>query len=214
MADARERADSGAVVRADPAGPGAVAGLILAAGAGVRAGGPKALRRDADGTPWLHRAVAALRGGGCDRVVVVLGAAAADARALVPAGVDVTVADDWESGMAASLRVGLAALADPTTPSTPTPVAAVVTLVDLPGLPAAAVARLLASPEPPTAAALRRCTFAGRPGHPVLLGRDHWGPIAAAVSGDRGAADYLSAGGAISVEAVDLWDGMDVDRGP
>ena len=45
---------------------------MLAAGAGTRAGGPKALRRDADGVPWLHLAVAALRGGGCDPVLVVL----------------------------------------------------------------------------------------------------------------------------------------------
>ncbi|HWR85187.1 MAG TPA: NTP transferase domain-containing protein, partial [Rhodoglobus sp.] len=51
-----------------------VTGIVLAAGAGTRAGGAKALRREPDGTPWLELAATALRDGGCERVVVVLGA--------------------------------------------------------------------------------------------------------------------------------------------
>ncbi len=43
-----------------------VAGIVLAAGDGTRAGGPKALRRDSTGMPWLVRAKDALREGGCD----------------------------------------------------------------------------------------------------------------------------------------------------
>ena len=34
-----------------------VVGLLLAAGAGERFGGPKALARDGDGTSWLLRSV-------------------------------------------------------------------------------------------------------------------------------------------------------------
>ena len=59
-----------------------VAGLLLAAGAGRRMGGPKSLLRDPRGVPYLDRSVGLLLDGGCDSVTVVLGAAAADARVL------------------------------------------------------------------------------------------------------------------------------------
>jgi molybdenum cofactor cytidylyltransferase len=179
-----------------------VVGLVLAAGAGTRACGPKALRRDADGMPWLHRAVAALRGGGCDSVLVVLGADAALARALVPAEATVVVAEDWVEGLSASLRAGLGA-------APPDATAAVVTLVDLPGLPAAAVERLLAPPLDP--ATLRRATYEARPGHPVVLGRDHWPAAATSAHGDHGAGRYLRDQGAELVELSGLWDGADAD---
>lgn len=179
-----------------------VVGIVLAAGAGTRAGGPKALRRDESGMPWLQLAVDALRAGGCASVVVVLGAEADRARPLVPDGVGVVVAEAWADGLSASLRTGLAALpaaAD----------AAVVTLVDLHGLPADAVTRILE--EPVDAATLRRAGYAGRPGHPVLLGRDHWAAAAASAVGDRGAGGYLRAHGADVVELSGLWDGADDD---
>ena len=184
------------------ASPTRVAGIVLAAGAGTRAGGPKALRRDAGGTPWLHAAVAALREGGCGDVLVVLGAAADDARGLVPPGTTIVVAENWSVGLSASLRAGLAALPGDAE-------AAVVTLVDLAALPGAAVGRILESPV--GAATLRRATYAARPGHPVLLGRDHWVPAADSAEGDRGAGRYLRAQGAELVELSGLWDGADVD---
>jgi CTP:molybdopterin cytidylyltransferase MocA len=178
------------------------AGIVLAAGAGTRAGGPKALRRDADGMPWLHRAVAALRDGGCDPVLVVLGAEAAAARGLVPPDATVVVADDWADGLSASLRAGLTA-------APPAADAVVVTLVDLPDLPVAAVEELLAPPLGP--ATLRRATYRGRPGHPVVIGRDHWLAAAASAHGDRGAGRYLRDQGAELVELSGLWDGADDD---
>lgn len=190
-----------------------VAGIVLAAGAGARAGGPKALRRTTEGVPWLELAVTALRDGGCRDVVVVLGPAADTARGLVPPGARVVVAPDGAEGLSASLRAGLAAVAaddaDDADDTDDKPVAAVVTLVDLPGLPGTAVARLLAGGVAPTD--LRRMTYRGRPGHPVLLGRAHWAAIAASATGDRGAGPYLSSGGVIGVEGADLWDGADVD---
>ena len=62
---------------------GRIVGVLLAAGAGRRAGGPKALRVDADGTSWLLRSIAVLRDGGCDAVIVVLGCEAARAREVI-----------------------------------------------------------------------------------------------------------------------------------
>lgn len=182
--------------------PTRVHGIVLAAGAGARAGGPKALRHDGDGMPWLGRAVDALRSGGCHSIAVVLGADAFRARALVPAGIEIVLAADWAEGLSASLRAGLAAAATDAT-------AAVITLVDLPGLPAAAVSRLIG--EPLTGATLRRASYASRPGHPVVIGREHWVAAAASADGDHGAGRYLSAQGAELVDCSDLWDGADED---
>jgi molybdenum cofactor cytidylyltransferase len=195
--------------RPEPAG---AAGLLLAAGAGTRFGGPKALARDADGTPWLAQRVRALTDAGCDPVLVVLGAGAEQARSLLPPGARAVAAEDWAQGMSASLRAGLRAA----TQLEPAPAALVVALVDLPGLGSAVVRRLLEAPGVPLAGTagagvLARATYRGRPGHPVLLGRAHWAGAAAAATGDRGAGSYLAAAGALLVEASDLTDGRDVD---
>ncbi|WP_210508474.1 NTP transferase domain-containing protein [Naasia sp. SYSU D00057] len=181
-------------------------GLILAAGGGLRYGGPKALARTAAGEPWLHRAADALSAGGAQPVLAVLGASAEEARALLPGGVSAVVAQDWADGIGASLAAGLAALeADHEDAA-----AAVVTLVDLPGLPPAAVRRVAAGALSPSV--LRQAVYEGRPGHPVLLGRAHWAPLRAALTGDAGARQYLVANGVTEVECGDLWPGEDVDR--
>lgn len=171
-----------------------VTGIVLAAGAGRRAGFPKALARTPDGTPWLELAVAALAP--CDRVVVVLGAALD-----VPTvDAEVVVAADWATGQSASLRAGLAAA---------TGDAALVTLVDYPRMPVAAAERMLRGAG---RTALAQATYRGRPGHPVLLGAEHWPSLAASLEGDRGARAYLRAHGALEVRCDDLWDGEDDDR--
>ena len=177
-----------------------VTGIVLAAGAGTRAGGPKALRRMPDGTPWVAAAVTTLLEGGCARVIVVLGAQALAARTLVPELEHVTtvVATEWERGMSESLKTGIAA-ADGD--------AILVTLVDLPGLPVGVVERLLAPGAP-----LRQATYGAEPGHPAYIAEEHWRPLAAWLSGDRGARAYLVQHGVDEIECSDLWDGADVDR--
>lgn len=179
-------------------------GLVLAAGAGTRMGRPKALVRDEYGEPWLARAVGVLREGGCREVTVVLGASAEEALELVPDGVGVVVARDWELGMSASLKAGLVAAA--ATDAS----AALVHLVDLPDVTAEVVRRVLASGDDP--AGLARATYEGRPGHPVLVGREHWSPMAAGMAGDEGARSYLAAHDAVAVECGDLATGEDVDQ--
>ena len=179
-------------------------GLLLAAGAGSRMGRPKVLVHDADGTSWARYGVEVLRSGGCDAVTVVLGAGADEAvRLLDGLGVDVVVAHDWAAGMSASLRAGLESLqrsdAD----------AAVVSLVDLPDLTAAVVRRVLSEREGDEA--LVRASYHGRPGHPVVLGRAHWRPVAEAADGDAGARGYLAQHDTVLVECGDLADGEDVD---
>jgi CTP:molybdopterin cytidylyltransferase MocA len=189
----------------------AVGGLLLAAGAGRRMGGPKALLRDARGVPYLDRAVGVLLDGGCETVTVVLGAAADDARAVLdeagwtedPA-VDVVVAVDWDEGMGASLRAGLTALAGGACD------AALVTLVDLPDVGEDVLRRVLGAGS--GASALVRATYDGRPGHPVLLGRDHWTGVVAGAEGDQGARPYLAVHEPVACECGDLATGRDLDR--
>ena len=192
----------------------AVVGLVLAAGAGRRMGTPKALLREPDGTPWVSRACAALRAGGCGAVAVVVGARGADVAALVPLGVEVVSAADWADGMGASLRAGLAALSagDPRRDT----LAAIVTLVDLPGVGAPVVTRVLERTVMGKAparvrASLARAAYRGRPGHPVFLGRDHWEQVLDHAQGDRGARDYLAGRPVELVECADIGSGDDVD---
>lgn len=179
-----------------------VSGLVLAAGAGRRFGGPKALARTPAGAPWVALAVRALIDGGCRDVTVVLGASADEARALVPAAARTVRADDWAEGMSASLRAGLQAVAGG--PG----VAAVVIPVDTPDLLPTAVARVARRARPD---ALAQVTYDGQPGHPVLLGRAHWTPLSRSLRGDIGARPYLIAQGAELIECGDLWTGADVD---
>lgn len=187
-----------------PLGP--VVGIVLAAGRGSRAAGPKALRRGADRTPWVVLAVRRLLDGGCSAAIVVLGAEAESARALVPAQATGVYAPDWEQGVAASLRTGLASAESMLTAP---PAAVAVTLVDLPDGHPESLRRLLTHLGPDC---LVRAGFGGRPGHPVLIGRNHWRPLARCLSGDSGAAGYLRSHGVRLVECGDLESGEDVDQ--
>lgn len=177
-----------------------VAGLVLAAGAGHRFGRPKALVVY-EGRSLVERAAGTLAAAGCARTLVVLGASAEHVRVAAPTVVN----PDWPSGMGSSLRTGLAALTG--TPAT----AAVILLVDMPGVTAEAVRRVIARAD---ADALAMGGYDdGRRGHPVLLGRNHWAGVAAVALGDRGARDYLRthAAGLQVVPVADIADDRDID---
>jgi CTP:molybdopterin cytidylyltransferase MocA len=170
-------------------------------------GTPKGLLRTPTGTAWVTRAVAALAAGGCAPVLVVTGARAEHVQALVPTLAQIVVAVDWEQGMGASLRAGLKALAE----RVPTPVAVIITLVDTPGVTPETVARLVelagvAGPE-----VLARAGYDGVPGHPVLIGREHWAGVSAAARGDAGARPYLAEHDVVLVESADVGSGEDID---
>jgi nicotine blue oxidoreductase len=184
-----------------------VAGLVLAAGAGRRYGGPKALV-DLDGRLLVERALATVRDAGCAPLVVVLGAGADEVTARADLGDAVTVVNhDWDTGMGSSLRAGLAVL------ETTGADAVTVLLVDTPGVTPAAVRRVMAHAAPD---ALAGATYGGQPGHPVLLGRAHWAGVARSAVGDVGARRYLSAHAdlVISVPCEDVADGADLDEPP
>lgn len=181
-----------------------VAGILLAAGAGTRMGTPKGLLRTPDGTPWVSRAIAALAAGGCAPIFAVTGAEAGQVQALVPSLAEIVVASDWAEGMGASLRAGLRAAQQRAS----TTVAAIITLVDTPGVTPETVARLRGRAAVDV---LARASYDGVPGHPVLIGRDHWAGVIESAIGDAGARTYLAGRGVLLVESADLGSGEDID---
>ncbi len=173
-----------------------ICGLVLAAGAGTRFGGAPKLLADLDGRPVLEHAVQApCAVPALERVVVVLGAFAEEVLAGVELGrAEPVVCAEWESGQAASLRCGLAALAGCER--------VIVTLGDAPTITPAVVARFVDA-QPGT-----RAVYGGRPGHPVVLGPEQIAALSS-LAGDRGARDLLHGGA--TIECGELSSGRDVD---
>lgn len=154
-----------------------VVGVVLAAGAGERFGGGKAVARF-QGERLVDRAVATLVGAGCDRVLVVVGAAD-----LGPVRHAILVVNpEWRSGMGSSLRAGLLAAEDAD--------AVVVTLVDQPLIGSEAVRRLVDAwlDGAPIAVA----TYDGQRAHPVLFGREAITELLPTLTGDVGARSFLA----------------------
>jgi CTP:molybdopterin cytidylyltransferase MocA len=175
-----------------------VAGLVLAAGAGTRFGQPKA-PVVVDGERLVDRAVRVLAEGGCDPVIVVLGAWVGHVE-----GADIVLNDEWPEGMGSSLRAGLRAAAELGDVES-----AVVTLVDLPGLTAEAVRRIA---DAPAEALVVQATYDGERGHPVRIRRELWPEAIAVARGDEGARRLLRGrDDIVLVEVGDLARGYDVD---
>ena len=170
----------------------AVAGIVLAAGAGRRFGGPKALVRLGDRT-LLERAVDALAAGGVRLpIYVVLGSQLDSA---LPTMADMRVSWNmlWQEGIGSSVRHGIEQLESGCAFT-----AAVISLVDQPGVEAAAVERLIKAHR--AGAAIAVPTYGGRRGHPVLLGRASWPAVKELAIGDEGARAFMRAHPELVVE--------------
>jgi molybdenum cofactor cytidylyltransferase len=136
-----------------------VAALILAAGESTRMGRLKLLL-PWDGSPLIAWQVEQVRQAGADEIVVVLGHAAEEVRAVVPAGVRIVVNDAYKDGRATSLRRGAEGLDDS--------IEAILILnVDQPR--PAWVTRLVLKRWRETHAPIVLPRFAGHSGHPVLI---------------------------------------------
>ena len=167
-------------------------------------GRPKALV-ELDGRLLVDRGVTMLRAGGCDPVVVVLGASAREV--VIHAdltGAVVVVNDRWSSGIGSSLRTGLAALTDLRAP------AALVALVDQPRVTADVVRRLVSAPSDAPALV---ASYDGRPGNPVRLAATIWPEVCELAVGDVGARAWMRAhpDQVIGIACDDLGDDHDVD---
>jgi CTP:molybdopterin cytidylyltransferase MocA len=176
--------------------PGSTCGLILAAGDGSRFGPRSKLLAELGGRPLLEHAIRAqTEVGELERVVVVLGAHAEEVLAGVEFGrAEPIVCERWCDGMAWSLRAGADALRRAGR--------VIVTLGDAPTVTTAVVRRFLTAP------AGARAVYAGRPGHPVVLGGEQLERLRS-LSGDVGARAMLGCGPLI--ECSDLCSGRDVD---
>jgi CTP:molybdopterin cytidylyltransferase MocA len=166
-----------------PADRRLVAGLILAAGGGRRLGGVAKALLPFRGGLLVERAVEAARQGGCDPVIVVLGAEAESVRTRADLeGCLVAVNLDWASGMGSSLVAGLAEVPGDCS-------AVAVLLVDQPFVSAQAVADVLDAHR--AGAAIASATYQGRRSHPVLFAVEHFAEVCATASGDQGAREFL-----------------------
>ncbi|MEZ0491615.1 NTP transferase domain-containing protein [Kineococcus sp. TBRC 1896] len=178
-----------------------VTGVVLAAGAGRRMGTPKGLLRRPDGTSWAAAAAGLLTGAGCSPVLVTVGAQADRVRATLPPGVRAVEVPDWSRGPGAGVA---RALADPAVRAAD---AVLLLLVDLPHVDLAGVRTVLMHAH---AGALVRAVDRGRPGHPVLLGREHLDTAAAACAGGSGLRGFLAGAEVLEVPVGGSADDVDV----
>lgn len=157
--------------------------LILAAGGSTRFGSQKLLAR-INGRPLIVQTVDQVVDWGFDTVTVVLGSdaqltAAALTTLEADAAIRVVTAKGWRDGLSSSLATGLEA-----TPDGPV----MIFLADMPFVRLEDSVALLLVDQGRVYAA--RPTYAGQPGHPVLLtaaGRLAMGPL----YGDKGLSDQL-----------------------
>jgi molybdenum cofactor cytidylyltransferase len=178
-----------------------IGGIVLAAGEGRRFGRPKQLVTFR-GRPLLEHALAAMAASAVDERLVVLGAnATAVLREVDLHGARAVLCNNWELGQAESLRTGLDALSAEVE-------AATIALGDQPLLSPRAIDRVLG--ERDGVAAALRASYAGVPGHPVVLERALF-ERARHLRGDTGARELLDEVGAKEVPCDGLGRPDDVD---
>lgn len=172
----------------------AIYALVLAAGRGRRFGGDKLLAPFRGATIIGHVAatLAQAMGGGLltGGVAVVPVRARALLWPLDTAGLEVVENPEAGTGLASSLRLGLAALAHPD--RRPAAAAALVVLADQPLLRLPVIEALVSAwRRAPGTHRPRYADQPAEPGHPVLLDRAAWG-LTEALRGDQGLGALLA----------------------
>jgi CTP:molybdopterin cytidylyltransferase MocA len=138
-----------------------VAAMVLAAGASLRMGQPKALLQWRGASFLKHVCGLALQCG-CDPIFVVGGAVALEP----PSGAQLVENPNWERGQLGSLQVGIEAI----TRADPGVEGIVVLTIDRPRIRGQTLRRLLAS-FTATPESIWQPTFAGESGHPIIYPR-------------------------------------------
>jgi CTP:molybdopterin cytidylyltransferase MocA len=185
--------------------------MVLAAGGGSRFGRPKA-EVEVGGRRLVDLAIESCISAGLSPVVVVLGAVwltpmpPRHGPGGGPADIWLVANAQWASGMASSLRAGLAALDDE-----PELDAVVVTLVDTPSVGEEHLRRVGSALGRGATAAV--ATYGGQARTPVGLARGVWADVSATVAGDHGARVWLRAHPEVvtDVECGDLGSWVDID---
>jgi molybdenum cofactor cytidylyltransferase len=160
--------------------------LLLAAGRSRRMGGPNKLLALFDGTPLARRTAEALGASGAAALHVVVGHQAGELRSAL-AGLDARIVEnpEFETGLASSLKAGIAALPE-------NAAGALVALADMPGVTAAVYDRLIEAFRRSDGEAIVRATHAGKRGNPVILPRALFAEVAR-LEGDTGARHLVEA---------------------
>jgi molybdenum cofactor cytidylyltransferase len=155
-----------------------VVAVVLAAGKSTRMGAHKMLA-DFAGRPLLRVAVENVLESSVDEVVLVTGHGAADCEAaLLGLKVRFVHNPEYATGLASSLRVGVAAVGSAD--------AVVVCLGDMPRVSGSVVDQLIAAFNPDEHRSIVLPIFEGKIGNPVLWGAEHF-PRLLNLSGDNGA---------------------------
>lgn len=192
--------EAGAPPRAAPIGA-----ILLAAGQSRRMGGPNKLLAEFDGVPLVRRSAHRLAAAGVVPVVAVVGHQGDRIRSALE-GLDLAVAEnaDFASGLASSIRTGLAAMPE-------TIGGLLVALADMPEISTQHYDRLIDAFREAGGNAIIRATVNGKRGNPVILPRSLFEAVSRLV-GDMGAR-HLVEGGAAEVVDVELGAaaGADVD---
>ena len=163
----------------------AIAMIVLAAGRSSRmAPQHKLLVTDRAGKPMVARVVDNLLAAPGRPLIVVLGHRQDEVRAAL-GGRPVTLveAPDWDAGLSASLRAGIAAAPAEAR-------AAIVCLGDMPLVTARTIERLMAAYDPDEGRLIVAPTWQGELGNPVLWDRRFF-PEMMALTGDRGARSLM-----------------------
>jgi molybdenum cofactor cytidylyltransferase len=162
-----------------------IAGVLLAAGGSRRMGRSKQLLRFR-GSSLVRRAAQAALDGGCDPLVVVLGAAAGRVRnELSGLAVELVVNEDWPDGIAGSIRRGIAKLDED-----PRPIRAAILIVcDQPLLDAGVIRRLVSVFDGSQGSRVA-CEYGDTIGVPALFERSLF-PQLMRLAGDHGAKQLL-----------------------
>jgi molybdenum cofactor cytidylyltransferase len=161
-----------------------VAAIVLAAGRGARLDATRGkLLTDFGGRPLVRRAVEAALGSKASETIIVTGHARDEIeRALAGLPVVFVYNPDFASGMASSLRAGLAHAADSA--------GALALLADMPDVRSAILDQLIAAFNCTPDCVAVAPVYQGRRGNPVLLGRRLF-PRLALLKGDEGARRLL-----------------------
>ncbi|MDB5523238.1 MAG: hypothetical protein JWM58_1001 [Rhizobium sp.] len=167
-----------------------IAAVILAAGQASRMAhsGKHKLLAEFDGVPLVRKSVASVLGSTADRSVLVIGYRADDILAAIEhLECPVVHNADFATGMASSLKAGLAAVRGDAD-------GILVMLADMPGVQSADLDKLISAFKAEEGRAIVRAVSGGQRGNPVILPRSTFDAIAR-LDGDIGARPVIEKSG-------------------
>ena len=182
-----------------------VAAVVLAAGSASRMAGSghHKLLAEFDGVALVRRSVETVLGCRADRRVVVTGYRAGDIQtALAGLDAEIVMNADYETGMASSLKAGLAAVREGAD-------GLLVMLADMPGVRSEHLDRMIEAFRQEQGRAIIRAVSAGKRGNPVILPASTFDAVSK-LTGDIGARPVIERSG-LAVVDIDIGQAAHTD---